>query len=182
MRRRYNSNKSNGSARDILGTVFETMRKRGYLARMNFSCCSGCAGYELAEKAGKLAEKGKPPAGCMFWHRQDEGSYKWTGKLAVRYGQLSTEAAGKVGKETKVIGDELVAEIAAEAERRGMPVEVEWDGSPDSTIWVADVGTAQRKADEVRRDEEREARWAAEDARLDQEMELERMRFLGDGI
>jgi len=180
--RRYNSNKADGSARDILGAVFEAMRKRGYLARMNFSCCSGCAGYELAEKASALALKGKPPAGCMFWHRQDEESYQRSGTLAVRYGQLSTEAAGKVGKESKVIGDELVAAIAAEAERQGRPVEVEWDGSPDSVIWVSDVGTAQRKADEQRRDEERRQRWAEEDARREQERVLEQTRFMGDGI
>jgi hypothetical protein len=182
MRRNQNRNKATGSARDLLAVVFPILRKRGYLARMNFSCCGSCAGYELASKAGELAKKGKPPTGCAFWHHQDEDSYQRSGRLVIRYGQLESSEMGKIGKDTKAIGEEIVALIAEQAALLGNPVEVEWDGDPNSVIWVADAGSKEREAEEERRVAERQARWEAEQARWKAEKEAEATRFLGEGI
>lgn len=172
MRRNMNRNKATGSARDLLAVVFPILRKRGYLARMNFSCCSSCAGYDLASKAAELAKKGKPPTGCAFWHHQDEDGYLRSGRLALRYGQLDTSEVGKVGKDSKAVGEELVALIAEQAALLNNPVEVEWDGDPNSVIWVSDAGRKEREAEEERRIAERQAKWEADRA----------SRFLGEGI
>ncbi len=37
------------SIRDAVGKAFTALRKQGYVARVNFSCCTGCASYELSE-------------------------------------------------------------------------------------------------------------------------------------
>jgi hypothetical protein len=61
------------SDRDVLREAFKELRKHGYTARMNFSCCQSCAWYELS-KAGK-DEK------VVFWHNQDNQSFDRWGNL-----------------------------------------------------------------------------------------------------
>ena len=55
-------------------STFKTLRKdHGFLARMNFTCCSSCGWYEMSEhKALKgLSEQEKENANIVFYHRQD---------------------------------------------------------------------------------------------------------------
>ncbi len=39
------------SIRNAVGKAFTALRKQGFIARVNFSCCTGCASYELSEMA-----------------------------------------------------------------------------------------------------------------------------------
>lgn len=149
--------KGTGQARNIMAQVFKALRKRGYLARMNFSCCSSCAGYDLATRASEMTDKGKDIAGCAFWHKQDEAYYWETGQLALRYGHLGTAKHGDLGKPTKEQGEEIVALIA----ECSKSIEVDWDGNPASVIYVADSGYAERLAEDRKRAEERHKRVAA---------------------
>lgn len=181
--RRYRQEKANGSARDVLGIVFEQMRKRGYLARMNFMCCGGCAGGALATKAEELKDKGKPVSGVMFWHRQDEEHYQESGRMFLRYGVADTTKHGPIGKDTVEVGRELVELITkVAAEHHTKSVTVAWDGDGSSCIEVLDAGLLEREAKEKRDREEREARWEAERKAREVELEQARTAFFGEGI
>lgn len=52
----------NDTVRDRIAQAFRGLRKEGYAARMNFSCCQSCGAYELNEKS---------PGRYVFFHRQD---------------------------------------------------------------------------------------------------------------
>lgn len=68
---------------DILKPAFRELRKKGYIARMNFACCGSCAGYELNEDAKK---RGKD--GVINWNRQEDSSarsYGNNGKIHIAY-------------------------------------------------------------------------------------------------
>lgn len=53
--------------RDKLTAAFRHMRKAGYVARQNFSCCGGCASSELGDVLDTKPEK----LGAAYYHRQD---------------------------------------------------------------------------------------------------------------
>lgn len=58
--------------------AFKALRKHGYTARQNFSCCSSCAWYELSEQ-GK-DEK------VVFYNRQAGASLRDVGRRRFRRG------------------------------------------------------------------------------------------------
>lgn len=53
--------------RQMVREAFAELRRQGYTAKMNFSCCSSCAWYELSE-AGK-ADK------AVFFNRQSNDAF-----------------------------------------------------------------------------------------------------------
>lgn len=53
-------------------SAFKAIRKHGYTARQNFSCCSSCAWYELGEE-GK-SEK------VVFYNRQSGAALRDSGR------------------------------------------------------------------------------------------------------
>ena len=57
--------------RDKLRAAFKELRRIGYLARMNFTCCGSCGGYELAEVLKQKPAKN----GYVFWHRQADDAF-----------------------------------------------------------------------------------------------------------
>jgi len=52
--------------------AFKALRKHGYTTRQNFSCCSSCAWYELAEQ-GKNER-------VVFYNRQSGAALRGTGR------------------------------------------------------------------------------------------------------
>jgi hypothetical protein len=66
----------NGSARQRLQAAFRRLRREGYAARMNFSCCGTCGSYELSQEVTK-----RRLAGYVFWHRQANDAFSLSGDL-----------------------------------------------------------------------------------------------------
>ena len=119
------------STLERLKKAFKDLRKEDkLLARMNFLCCSTCAGYELATIATNLYEKGKKVNGCVFWNRQSHRTFLEKGKLSLQYGPLHTEKFGVIGLDTKEVGKIVCKKL----EKYG--IKYEWNGDPDRTILV----------------------------------------------
>jgi hypothetical protein len=72
------STKLNWNAKGFMARLkeaFKEMKAAGLIARQNFSCCGGCAGYEIAtdvKENAKLAEKTK---GAVFYTTQSRGNF-----------------------------------------------------------------------------------------------------------
>jgi len=109
---------------------FAELRKKGYLARMNHLCCQNCAGYDLACVAEKKKDKGIEVRGCVFYHRQDEETWRKYNKLYLAYGILGTQKHGDIGIPTVDQGHEIKEVL----EKHGLIVE--WDGDEDQRIYV----------------------------------------------
>lgn len=107
--------------KSLIKQAFTTLRKNGFIARMNFMCCSNCAGYSLAG----MAEK-KGVEKLVFWHHQDEDHFQRSGRLALRYGKPN-DGDDEI---TKKIGQEIVDVL------KSVGVEVEWAGDPNEVIYV----------------------------------------------
>ena len=123
--------------RDNIKKAMAEIRKNKILARMNHLCCSSCAGYDLTEKIDEMpVKKAKEMKGIVYWHRQDEDSYKNSGVLYIRYQGIDTakypNRDKKTGWTTIMIGH-----IVADAMKKyGVPFK--WSGNPDKCIIVAD--------------------------------------------
>lgn len=129
---RKNGYRGDPETRDKVLAVFADMRKDGYIARANFMCCSGCAGYDLATKVSEMADKKKADGfkGVLFWHRQDEQDWQEYGTLAIRYGAVSTQKHGRLGIPDEETGQLLVEKLKA------VGVDVEWNGDPHLVVYV----------------------------------------------
>jgi hypothetical protein len=117
-----------------LNVAFAAMRKAGIVARQNFSCCGSCAGYEIATDITAMTPTRRAKVqGCAFYTKQEwsrfEGSRNPQG-IHIPYGQVGTQAHGDVGLTTSAVG-QIVATCLKEA-----GLEVEWDGTPEKTIYV----------------------------------------------
>ena len=120
-----------------ISKAFKTLRQAGFYARQNFSCCSGCAGYELATKA-QACPVHKRPLGCVFYTRQDTPrETRWSRypeKMYLKFGPLYTSGQC-IGLPAADVG-RLVCEALEE-----QGIEYEWDGNPNQCIAVK-VATA----------------------------------------
>lgn len=135
-----------------LEKAFKALRSRGYLARANFSCCSSCAGAEIAnrleakiQKAKDAGKTAKLPEGAVYYHQQDNDAVKsyfneesrnarrgrvGEQTLCLRYGPVDTTKFGEIGKPTVAVGEDLQAALT----EAGIPSD--WNGSGDSCIIV----------------------------------------------
>jgi hypothetical protein len=66
-----------------------------------------------------------------YWNKQDDESYRYDGKLAIRYG-CDLEKGDTDREADRDLGHEIVAVLKEHG------VEVEWDGSPFHVIYVID--------------------------------------------
>lgn len=131
-----------GTYEDVKAVMRE-LRKRGYIARGNFSCCRGCAGYELTCEAVERVKVGRPIVGCVFWTQQDEACRKRTGRWHLSYGPLHSKELGQIGKEAVDIGHEVMRLLTKHG------VHCEWTGDPGERIWVH-VETARERRERER--------------------------------
>jgi hypothetical protein len=110
--------------------TFKDLRKMGFIARANFEFCQGDAGYLLTEMAEERVKKGKEIKGCVYWHHQDEESYKKYGTLYLGFGNMESSKLGTIGIPTKKVGEIIVNEL------RKRDLSVKWDGNPNTRILV----------------------------------------------
>lgn len=128
-RRGYRPNRETGKAKTEVRGVFGELRRMGFIARMNFSCCSSCASYELGDRWDREPLK----KGVVYYHRQNEEYYNECGCLTVHYfGGRTGDSREEASDKTKQVGDIVINLLA----KRGMVYR--WDGSPGSTIEVFD--------------------------------------------
>lgn len=148
-----------------LTPLFKALRAAGFDARQRFTCCSSCAGAQIAteyrERLLKNPEDKKLKSlGFVFNHAQDQYTeqeldrmaYRGeTVKVPLRYGPVEVTGDGwnfngppvpplkTVGLSTKEIGDRIV-EVC-----KSIGVEYVWDGNPDTVIYVLPFGKAVKK-------------------------------------
>jgi hypothetical protein len=105
-----------------LTAAFKTLRKQGYTARQNFSCCSSCAWYELGEQ-GK-DEK------VVFYNRQSgaalRGSGSWRARGPRRRGPqyLYLNWAGDVNAICEALEAQGLTVVRPETEVEAIAVEI----------------------------------------------------------
>ena len=110
-----------GEVWKLMKDVFKALRKRGFIARMNFEDCAICANYTLDQMFDKYKDKEY----AVYWHRQATNRYKKTGSLDLRY---ITEH-----RWTKVTAATIIIE---ELQKKG--VVFSWNGNVHRTIEVFD--------------------------------------------
>ena len=106
--------------------AFAVLRKGGVYARASFSCCEGCAGYEIRP----LAEAAKA-TGYAYYHRQDNGDLLINGRSYISFNTL------KPGFPAWDCGKMVVMALHAQG------LETDWSGSSNQRIRVK--GPAPKK-------------------------------------
>ena len=119
--------------------AFGELRKIGFIARSNFSCCMSCATYELSE----IAEK-KQRNRVAYWHHQDETRFKKDGALCIRYFYLPSK---EIEGDTTSLETQTGEQIAAALRKAGL--NVDWNGNPDTIIEVTGVANQHEPEKEV---------------------------------
>lgn len=111
--------------------AFKLLRKKGLIARSNFSCCQNCAGYAIAGYLEELPEsKRKKIKGVVYWHKQDEQSFRESGTLYLAYGDVDTKKCGVVGLPTAEVG-KIICDTFKE-----LSIPFEWNGNGETRIKV----------------------------------------------
>ncbi len=112
--------------RNTVGKAFAVLRKQDFIARVNFSCCTGCASYELSEMA-----RSRKKDRAVFWHRQDDESFREGYPLHIRYFYLAPEGnESDTTAEETAVGEQVVAAL------KEQHLQIKWDGDPHYTIQV----------------------------------------------
>ena len=121
--------------------AFRDLRKAGFIAKQNFSCCGSCAGYEIAAQVKEMSEaKRARVQGTVFYTKQDAARMRDSGrgwsyrpgsnKLFLAYGPVSVHEVGEFGVPVTESGYLIKAAL----EKQGL--QVEWDGDPVKKIGV----------------------------------------------
>lgn len=115
--------------RAAVGNAFAALRKKGFIARANFSCCMTCAVHELTEMA-HIRKKDR----AVYYHRQDAESFREGFPLHIRFFYLPPEsdAADSTAQE-KAVGEQVAAAL------RNQHLRIEWDGNPNRTIQIIGI-------------------------------------------
>jgi hypothetical protein len=119
MRRRYRYiNEPDPKFKSALTEAFKKLRRYGYFARQNFTCCQSCGWAEVPDAKSERA---------VFYHRQDtEGMLRGRGCMLAWSGD----------------GEEIVAVL------REVGIEVEWDGTANTRILAKGLAPAPKSDDE----------------------------------
>ena len=123
--------------RERLTEAFKAMRKKGILARQNFSCCGGCGSYELATKMDESRAAGRPKRGAIYYHRQSAERLRKSGEVYLGFG-CDSNAPEVDGDRTEDERTRLVGCYAIEA-LNAAGLEVEWNGTAIRCILVKGV-------------------------------------------
>jgi hypothetical protein len=148
-----------------LTPLFKALRKAGFDARQRFTCCSSCAGAQIAneyrERFKKNPEDKKLKSlGFVFNHAQDQYTERELERMAyrneqvevaLRYGPVEATGDGfdfngppvpplvTVGLPVKEIGDRIVRVC------KEIGMDYLWDGNPDTVIYVLPFGRVEKK-------------------------------------
>lgn len=148
MRRIRRPSRGTGEARNGVKEAFQELRRLGYLARMNFWCCSTCAGYAL----GQMWDKKPTKKGAIYFHRQNEEYYWESGRLHIHYfGGRTGDNGEEATRKTKEVGEAIVNTLV----KRG--ITYRWNGSSDRAIEVFDSSELLAETEERERQRAEEA-------------------------
>src|SRR5260370_41085794 len=92
-----------------LTAAFSTLSDLGYIARDDFACCGGCAGYELTMLAEEEIDRGRPAEsirGAVYYHRQDAERFAAGSDFHLGYGPLDSVKYGELGLPPDRVGRE----------------------------------------------------------------------------
>lgn len=107
------------SIKPKITAAFRILRKHGFFARQNWSCCQGCGCSELPDGTTKY----------VFYHRQDGETLNRIGEVNLSWGTVVYRR--KPSKEKlESIGKEVVNALRAKG------LTVEWNGKSDRRITV----------------------------------------------
>lgn len=126
---------------DRLDQAFAELERQGVVARQNFTCCSTCGHYEIGDEIATFRKKKKksaPVSGYAFYHMQDTESAVEGGGIYIKYDTLSNDEAQKVA-----VGEAIVAALTAAGLRP------EWDGDPNTGVFVNVTWRKRRPAEEL---------------------------------
>jgi hypothetical protein len=118
--------------RQRLDSAFRALRKLGYIARRNFSCCGGCASYEL----GTMLDEDESKIGAVYYHQQDaEHLQRGAESVYLGYGGRSKVDGEEVSDRLQdVVGRMVGRDIVATLHAYGLSSE--WDGEVSTRIKV----------------------------------------------
>jgi len=132
MRKTYNKSLVEGKTK--LTKAFKLLRKKGLIAKQNFSCCASCGTYELNEIGNEkgIENNGVYPAGFVFYHKQDYEDLTRSGYVHIRYaGFYNKKDKLRKGSLSDVKIGKTIVEVMNEIGLR-----TEWDGDPNRCIKV----------------------------------------------
>ena len=115
--------------RSAVSNAFAALRKKGFIARVNFSCCMSCATYELTDMA-----RARKKYRAVYWHRQDDAHFREGFPLHIRYFYLSPEDDDNdTSAEERTVGEQVAAAL------RNQNLRIDWDGNPNRTIQIIGI-------------------------------------------
>ena len=142
-----------------LSRAFSKLRRDGFIALQNFSCCRSCAGAEIVARVQKLpARKKDALQGCILYTRQDADDLKLGGDLWIGFGPVEVDGV-EYGRTIVQVGQALTEALRLEG------LEVEWDGTGDTRVCVIGARTRARR-ERDRRDDLALAAAAIEEAEV----------------
>jgi hypothetical protein len=100
-----------------LNVLFRLLRKQGYVARQNFSCCGGCAAGEI----GALVKQ-RDARGGVYYHQQDAERLPH-GHVYLGYGAVNDGDSRQVG----------IAIVVAASQ---VGLKAQWDGNESQRVRV----------------------------------------------
>ena len=120
------------SVKKMISAAFRDLRRQGFRARSNFSCCSGCGCDELFG----MTDVGQP---WVFYHRQDNAALTERPSRGGRLGCYLTW--GVKGCDIERGGLECPAPLREAAEAivaamRAAGLVAEWNGDAETRVWV----------------------------------------------
>jgi hypothetical protein len=109
--------------RDNVKKAFAALRKNEHvICRMNYLCCMSCASSDLSQQVDDKQKKG-----AVYFHNQDNASFKETGRLCIRYFTRTDS------QDSKKLGETIVQYLTEHG------VETDWDGDPTRVIFAGKV-------------------------------------------
>ena len=126
--------------------AFQELENTGFVAKMRFGCCMSCAMHELSAIAEKAARDR-----AVYWHEQDEEHFQEGGPLHIRYCHLPMPSAEE---ELEGVDGHIANQVAAALKNAGL--QIEWDGSPRTTIQVTGISGSSTNGKEETENDKRD--------------------------
>ena len=116
-----------------LNAAFRDLRKQGFLAKQDFTCCQSCGVSDLMDEAEFLAQTGRDVKGGIFYHMQDTDNLREDGRCHIAYVSfdLSKGTSDAALEEAAIVVGQVAVETLL---RHG--VKTEWDGTVARRIGI----------------------------------------------
>lgn len=123
------------SVKERVRDAFKALRKEGFVARMNYSCCGSCGWAQVEQDYSFLTGVAEP--NVVFYHRQDADCFDKKGNLVTyKHWNVENELVNKTASLYLAwSGDGAMIVDALETEG----LEVDWNGNDNRRIAVTGV-------------------------------------------